>query len=175
MRKKLLIPSALLLVLAGVGCKPTVENYKNSYEVAIAKKQADEAKAKADPSEEGMIAFSNTQVQVQGGDSVRVLYETLRMDGDVAPPQSVNVAVGKFKMRTNARGGADMFKQEGYPSFAARNSQGKWYVILGSYESLEKAKEATKRFRKSYPDYPYVGLEVDPNAKDKAVYIISTR
>lgn len=156
----LLLGGALCFLPALVGCKPSEKNYKSAYEVALQKKERD--KAAADPEEEGMIREGAPRRQQYNGEEIQTLSEHLLREGKEPVTTKVNVAVGLFKMPTNARSGAATFAAEGFPAFAAKSYGDRWFIILGGFDNMDEAVKLAARFKRKYPDYPYIGLDGAP-------------
>lgn len=146
-----------LLILAG--CKPTEKNYKAAYEIAQGKK--DKAKAEEDPEEAGMIRVGQPRTQVVNGEEVGVLNEYLSVDKGVER-KSVNVVVAQLKMPTNAKSGAENLCKMGYKAFAAQGQGDRWFVVAGSFDTMQEGLDFIKKFRTRNPEYPYIGLSGAP-------------
>lgn len=154
----------VVAVAAGVmsgGCKPTEKNYRAAYDAALAKrdKVAEEQMRPAN----GLLSDDGPQQRVYEGDTIYVLREIIRMpDGGRLPSKWV-VAVGMFKMDTNAKAGAEALKEEGWPAaFHAKAMGGKYYTIADTASTLGGAAEAAKRFQSKMKKYPYVGFPGAP-------------
>lgn len=154
------IGGALCALLIFTGCKPTEKNYRSAYEIALQKKEKE--KAAADPEEEGMIRTDAPRTEKYNGTQIRTLNEHLLVEGKTPVSQPLNVAVCLFKMPTNARAGAAAFVKEGYKGFAAKSYGDRWFLIIGSADSMEEAVKLADKFKKKHPDYPYIGLDGAP-------------
>ncbi|MDE5868848.1 MAG: SPOR domain-containing protein [Muribaculaceae bacterium] len=157
--KKILAPVLIALVLAG--CKPTEENYKKAYDAAKAKREL--ANADAMMPTTGLMNDDGISLKVVDGDSIYVSHERLRVDAELKSElKTYSVAVGVYKMNTNAKAQAAALTQEGYKAFASQTTGERWYTILGSFDSLAEAKTLMSEFKKKNPDYPYIGLPGAP-------------
>ncbi|MDE6297579.1 MAG: SPOR domain-containing protein, partial [Muribaculaceae bacterium] len=157
--KKILAISLIALTLTA--CKPTEENYKKAYDAAKAKREL--ANAEAMMPTTGLLSDDGISLKVVDGDSIFVSHERLRVDPELKSElKTYSVAVGVYKMNTNAKAQANSLKQEGYKAFASQTTGERWYTILGSFDKLEEAKKLIFEFKKKNPDYPYIGLPNSP-------------
>lgn len=157
LRNKRICKVALAAVILGgmvTGCKPTEKNYREAYDVAIAKKQ----KATEELESEGLISADAPRSKVVDGDTLYFKSAVLQVRPGEGKLRDYNIAVDEFKMPTNARSGAEALKDKDFGSFAAKSTGGRWYVIAGTAESLSEAASIIRRFRTLYPAYPYIGL-----------------
>lgn len=154
MKKEVIIIS-LLGALAFTGCKPTEKNYRAAYEAAIGKREAEKDAIKS----EGLISEDGPRAVYMDGDTLWFATETLRHDTRLKP---INVAVSRFKMSTNAESGAKALQQQGFDSYAVKAYGDKWFIIGGSFDSLDSAREFMTTFKKKNPTYPYIGLDGHP-------------
>ncbi|MDE7115737.1 MAG: hypothetical protein K2O56_04850 [Muribaculaceae bacterium] len=155
--KKILLPVAVAaLVLAS--CKPTEKNYREAYDVAVSKREKSAESLAAD----GLVSEDAPRSKVVDGDTLYFVNEILRVDDGASPLKQLNVAVAVFKMNTNARAGASMLSEKGYDARAARAMEDKWYIIAGSFDSMDDTRAFIDRFRKENPSYPYIGLGGNP-------------
>ena len=72
-----------------------------------------------------------------------------------------NVAVGAFKMITNSEAQSATLKEEGYNAFPAKEPDGSYYTIAGSFPSLQEAVKFSEKF-KNGKNRSYVGLPKAP-------------
>lgn len=152
--------AALMLVVAA-GCKPTEKNYKAAYDAAVQKRQqaADEQMRPAT----GLLSDDGPQRRVVDGDTVYVLRERiLALDGS-ALSGKWGVAVGVFKIDTNAKAAASDLRGQGCPgAIPAKARGGKFYTLAATVATLDSAKSAAADFSKRFKEYPYVGLPGAP-------------
>lgn len=147
-------------------CKPTEKNYRSAYDIAIGKKQAEQESLAAD----GLIAENAPKPRYIDGDTLYFANEIISVDKDFAPfkesapveLKGYNVAVGMFKMNTNARAGASALREKGFDAFPVQAMGGKWYIIGGSFDNLDESRTFIKKFKAKNPDYPYIGLNGHP-------------
>ncbi|MDE7412268.1 MAG: SPOR domain-containing protein [Muribaculaceae bacterium] len=160
MKKELIILGASLLLL--VGCKPTENNYRSAYEAAKNKREA--ANAEAMMPATGLLSDDGVMRKVVDGDTVYVSRDRLRRDSVSSRIlNTYNVAVGVFKMNTNARAQAAALREAGYKDAIAVETTGdRWYTIAGCFPSLGDAQTFIKDFMAKNKDYPFIGLPASP-------------
>lgn len=164
--KKNLILLTLPLLLAGglVSCKPTEKGYKAAYDAAVGKREAaQEILPVAQGAIGKMESEDGPQLKSVDGYDVYLLSENLKNYSDEPDVKlkNYNVAVAMFKMPTNAKSLAIDLKKNGYEAMVTQSGEDKFYVILYSEETLEKAVERMKSLTESY-SRPYVGLPNSP-------------
>lgn len=152
-RRKILLGVALAAVVL-TGCKPTEKNYKAAYDAAVSKRE----KANESLAADGLISEDGPREHRINGDTYYMLNENLSVAAGEDALKPVNVAVAVFKMPTNARSGAASLKDKGYGARAAQAPGDKWYVIAGSFDSLDDAASFIKGFKTKNPDFQYIGL-----------------
>ncbi|MDE6772285.1 MAG: hypothetical protein K2J49_06770 [Muribaculaceae bacterium] len=135
------IPMLMLLALASTSCKPTESNYRAAYDAAQQKRKAsDDANADMSLPAGGLLTIGGPAIKVVNGDSVFVTSERIRFEGGLENEmRKWNVAVAKFKMPTNCAAMTENLFSEGYKSFYVKNTEGAYYVIAGSFDTLEEA------------------------------------
>lgn len=144
-----------------VGCKPTEKNYKSAYDAAIAKRE--QAAAEQMRPATGLLSDDGPKMRVLAGDTIFVSQERLRMpDGGKVPGQWA-VAVGVFKMDTNAKASASALRDKGYGrATAVKASEGRYYSLATTVSTLDSARVAQREFRDANPGYPFIGLPGAP-------------
>lgn len=153
--------SAAIVALIFVGCKPTENNYRKAYDAAIAKREA--AAAEQMRPATGLLSDEGPQLRVMDGDSIYILKETIRNDDGSRLSGKWAVAVGRYKMDTNAKASASDMKAKGFPNAkTVKSVGGNHYVLTTTVESLDSARVAAKVFQMSMPQYYYVGLPGSP-------------
>ena len=154
--------SLALLALIVVGCKPTEKNYKNAYDVALAKKQAAAESLDVDASDLQSVEGIRRQ-QVEGS-SVSILSETVKPleSEQLGGEGAMAVVVGKFNMLTNARRQASDLASSDPDAIVCTNGKGLYFVSIKRCASLQEAAEIVEDFKSRHPDYPFVGLDGDP-------------
>lgn len=151
----------LLYIIGGSGCKPTEKNYKEAYEAAAAKRQADmEARGLG-----GMMLQDDLNISKrpmgENGDSVWICHDLLSLEveeGITLPEGRYGVVTSVFKMPANARAMSSDLREAGEVAAVGKSSSGKWYVITGIYPSLNEAAEGLREFDRHHKDFHYVGL-----------------
>lgn len=152
---------ALTATLMLVGCKPTEANYRAAYDSAKAKREAAAAEQMRPAS--GLLSDDGPQRRIIEGDTLFVDHVALRLEDSTKPPGRWAVAVGKFKMDTNARAGAAALRDAGWPGALHAKGQGGYhYTVPATTTSLDSARIISRQFVKRNPGYPYVGLPGSP-------------
>lgn len=153
---KYLAPVAALALLTGLAaCKPSEKNYRLAYETA-------QQKARAGLDEgvyEMMQAEELPPFMRSATDSVRALaapviwqYTPQAVDsGRRLDPAPYNLAVGKYKMLTNARGQADNLAAAGWRSCILRTGEPVYYVVAAQSSSLDSIAAEARRYAREYP------------------------
>ena len=160
MRKLIWIGGLVLLLITG--CKPTEKNYKNAYDVAMAKKQAAAVSLDVDASE--LQAVEGIRRQQVGEGIVSILSENIKpMDnakqGGEGP---LAIVVGKFNMSTNARRQAQDLLPTEPDAIVCIDGKDHYFVSIARCATLEEARGLIEDFKSRHPDYPFVGLDGDP-------------
>lgn len=153
--------AVFLSMIVFAGCKPTEDNYRKAYDAAKAKREAANAEAMIPTT--GLLNDDGISLKMVEGDSVFVTRDRLRRDPESNyEVKSYNVAVGVYKMNTNAKAQAAALKEEGYNSFASQTTGDRWYTIAGGFDTLDETRKFINEFKKKHPGYPYIGLPGSP-------------
>lgn len=161
MKANKILGIALITFLLITACKPTEKNYQQAYNAAKAKREAAAAETMIPAS--GLMSDDGPQLRVINKDSVFVDKTRLRNLDDKKPEKMWYIAVGTYKMNTNAKANAENLRSEGYENAAAFKSYGnKWFTVSGGANNLDTVVKMSKEFQKKHPDYPYVGLPGAP-------------
>lgn len=157
----------LLLVIFAGGCKTTVKNYQDAYEVARQKRSRDEerhrqlqadlgvdnsklVKVDDEASARMVLTDSVTGQQIE----VKAVRGVFHRKDNVAP---IAVAVAKFKMPTNAESLAADLQAEGFSSARKAGIGDDFCVIIAEgADPADVAREAI-RFSQQLPEFPYIG------------------
>lgn len=159
MIKKILPILGLLIFL--IGCKPTENNYRSAYEAAKNKREAANAEAMVPTT--GMLSDDGPMRKVVDGDTIFVSRDRLRRDSvSEKILNTYNVAVGVYKMNTNAYAQVKALREEGYDAVAVQTTGDRWYSVAGAFPTLKEARDFIHTFEKKHPDYPYIGLPGAP-------------
>lgn len=161
--KKLFATGIIICVIAAVGCKPTERNYKEAYDVALQKRNA----AATDPDmaiPAGGLKTTGGPLQKEiDGETVSFSAEHLKFEGGLeGVMKKWNVAVAKYKMPTNCASQTSDLFSEGYKAFYVLNPEGYYYVIAGSFDSLEEAEKFVKEYSSRHKATTFVGLSGTP-------------
>lgn len=159
------IGGILMVVLLGAmaltGCKPTEKGYRQAYDAAKAKREA-AAREQMLPVQ-GLQSDDGPQLRVVDGDSIYVLRERLRTEDSKRAPKTWLLAVGVYKMNTNARANAINLQADGYTDATwLRGPDDKWYTVAQGAGSLDSLRVMNREFKRRHRDYPYVGLPGAP-------------
>ena len=148
-----------LLVLAG--CKPTERGYQQAYDAA--KQKREQVQRENMLPAEGLQSDEGPQQRVISGDTVYVDRQRLRTEEGQPLPKSWYVAVGVYKMNTNAKANAARLREKGWKEAqAVKGQQGRWYTMAAGAGSLDSVRVIAKQFKKENKQYPYVGLPGSP-------------
>ena len=144
------------------GCKPTEKGYKAAYDAALGKRESALADMDVNLPEGSFQQIDGPQLKEVDGVKVYVLNQVIKpanKDKVLAGPY--NVAVGSFKMATNSNALSDALKAEGFDAFSAKETDGTYYAIAGSFQSLSDAVKFYKELEKGN-NRTYVGLPKAP-------------
>lgn len=151
----------LLALSLFAACKPTENNYRAAYDAAKAKREAANAEAMVPAT--GLLSDDGTSLKIVNGDSLFVSKDRLRRDPEQPDLlKTYNVAVGVYKMNTNAKAQAAALSEKGYSAHAVQTTGDRWYTIAAAFDSLDEAQAFIKEFKKKNPGYPYIGLPGSP-------------
>lgn len=164
MKRIKIVLAGLTAVAMLVGCKPTEKNYKEAYDAAIQKRNASaEEDAAMNIPGAVLLQVGGPSQKVVNGDTVYFMVERLRfVDGLKGDRHRYNVAVAAYKMQTNCAAQVSDLFAKGYKAFGARNAEEKFYVIAGSFDTLEEAVSFDKAFVKKEKKHVYSGLPSAP-------------
>lgn len=152
---------AAMAALAFIGCKPTEQGYRAAYDAAKAKREQVAAEQMRPAT--GLLSDDGPQLRVIGSDSVFVDKVRLRnLDGTRLTGKWA-VAVGVFKMDTNAKSTVEAIRSQGFDhAVTAKASGGKYYALSDTVGTLDEARASALAFKQKFPDYPFVGLPGAP-------------
>ena len=143
-------------------CKPTEKGYKAAYDAALGKREAVKSDIDVDLPEGALQDVEGAQLREIDGEKVYVLNQRITpADREKSLPGSYNVAVGTYKMITNCRSQSEALCNEGFQAFPAKEADGMYYTIAGSFNSLSEAVSFYKKY-KNGKDTVYVGLPGSP-------------
>lgn len=160
--KKFTIIISLVFALFFVGCKPTEKGYKAAYDAALGKREAAKADIGIELPDGALQQVDGAQLKEINGVKVYVQNQLIRpIEEGKKLPGRFNVAVGTYKMVTNCKSQAQSLIEEGYEAFAAKDPEGMYYTIAGSFPNVEEAIKFYQNY-KSNPNRVYVGLPSSP-------------
>lgn len=145
-----------------MGCKPTEKNYQAAYEVAQNKKKAEGA---PDPDmvlpATGLKRLDAPRTLEVDGENLNVKHIFIKYAGQGEAPviERYNVAVGKFKMPTNALALTEDLVANKYNAFPVEGNDGYFYVIGGSFENLNEVATFVKEYNARHQPSQLVGLD----------------
>lgn len=155
MRKRITTSAILALTLIVVvlsGCKPTEAGYREAYQRAVANAKDKDREGLTD--EEYMLIQKENAPKYRriGQDSVAYLHKALTPEPaniEVNPLRHFNLAVGKFRMPTNARSLSNRLKERGFSSYIGKDADSDYFVIVGGSATDNDIPGLMHRFEKS--------------------------
>ena len=145
------------------GCHATEKGYKSAYDAALNKRQQTSADIALENSIDGFKHEDGPAKQKVGDKEVFVIHENLApIEAGIEIPGEYNIAVASFSMPTNCVALVSTLKDKGYPAFAAKNKDEKFYVIVSSFTTLGEAADYIAEYSKSNPEASYIGLPSAP-------------
>lgn len=154
----------ILIFLFGLfsSCKPTEKGYKSAYDVALGKRQSVLTDIDVNLPEGALQEVDGAQLKQVDGANVYILTQRISpLENNQILPENYNVAVGKYKMSTNCKAQVESLKNEGYEAFSAKDTEGNYYTIAGSFSTLFEAVKFYQAFQKN-KNRIYVGLHEAP-------------
>lgn len=156
--------TAILLLFASTGCKPTERNYQMAYE-----KAAEAARLK---NEEEKIGALGNQLESMDGPRIEIVgADTLFIGSNTVKPfesplqddeKKIGIAIARYTQPTNARRHLQDILHTSSDGLVATDGQDNYYVMIRRVRALPEAAEAIRIFTKANPDYPYIGLNGNP-------------
>ena len=160
--KKHIVAIFLLAAIVLTGCKPTEKGYKSAYDLAKGKREAVAADLGVNLPEGTLQDVDGAQLKEIDGVKVYVLNQRITpIEESQLLHGSYNVVVGKYKMNTNCVSQANALKAQGFDAFAAKDTEGMFYTVAGSFTSLSDAVKFYQNYQKD-KDRVYVGLPSAP-------------
>lgn len=162
--KRIIVPAlAILMVLGMSACKPTEKNYQAAYEAAQRKREASKA-AEADLAIPATFHREGERPRQKiDGYVVETTTDFLKLvKGEDDALKEWNVAVGCYKMKTNAISRMDALVKEGYKAYVAENPESKFYVFSGGAPTISEAAKLASGFASKNDSSTFVGLNGAP-------------
>lgn len=154
------------MLLTGVivlpGCKPTEKNYKAAYDAALAKRTYENNDPDLNLPSSGYQKIGGPERKKIGDRSYDYLFMRLKPLNEGAEMQQYNVAVSVYKMPTNCESQVKDLQSVGYSSFGAKSGDDRYYVIVGTYPTIEEAAACADEYMKGNKDAFYVGFAGGP-------------
>lgn len=152
----------MLILFASTSCKPTEKGYRNAYDAALNKRQSTLGDLDVNISPDEIQEIDGMQLKTVDGVKVWVLNTRITpVNEEMKLPGNYNVAVGYYKMITNCQAQAEALKEEGMQAFPAKDSEGDYYTIAGSFQFLKEAVKFDLEYQKR-KNSVYVGLHNAP-------------
>lgn len=152
------------VALLAVGCKPTEKNYQAAYEAAQNKKKTEAIDNDMVLPAGGLQRLDAPRSIEVDGEKLNVKHVFIKYAGDGEAPamERYNVAVAKYKMPTNARAQSEDLRTRKYEAFPVEGNDGYFYVIGGTFPSLNQAVSFVREYKKNNGTEQLVGLEGEP-------------
>ncbi len=148
-------------MLALSSCKPTEKGYRQAYDAALNKREI--ARQENMLPAQGLRSDDGPQLRILDGDTVYVDRQILHTEDNKRPPKLWYMAVGVYKMDTNAKANVASLRQSGWKdAVTLKGLGGKWYAMAAPSSTLDSLRMESKRFEKKNKTYPYVGLPGKP-------------
>lgn len=152
----------LCAIIALSSCKPTEKGYKSAYDAALNKREASKADIDVNLPPGAIQQVEGPQLKEVDGVYVYVMNKRIvPADFVMELPQNYNVAIGEYKMNTNCKAQAESLLSNGYHAFPAKDEEGKYYTIAGSFPTLSEAVKFYQEYQKG-KNRVYVGLPSAP-------------
>lgn len=157
----------MALALSGIviltGCKPTEKNYKAAYDVALAKREAEQNDPDMNLPVGVYQRLDAPQIRKIGDKEYYYQFVRLKPLDESVKMSPYNVVVSVYKMPTNCEAQVSDLQASGYnKAFGAKSGDDKYYVIIGSYTSIDAAAAEIDSYVKKHKDGVYVGLPEAP-------------
>lgn len=153
--------AAVAIIFIMPGCKPTEANYKTAYDAAKNRREAADRERMIPVT--GLQSDDGPQLRVIDGDTVYVDRQVLRHADGRPPVADWYVAIGVFRMNTNAEASVSHIDTAGWPNATVlKGGTDRWYATADWTATLDSAKAVARRFMDQHPEYPFVGLPGAP-------------
>ncbi|MDE6271732.1 MAG: hypothetical protein K2M31_01855 [Muribaculaceae bacterium] len=156
-------------ILLGLGgCKTTVKNYQEAYDVARQKRERDEERRRELQNDLGVDNAKLEQVDAPSIGTIELkddASQTVINVKTAAIPfhredkvRGVVIAVAKFKMPTNAESMAADLREDGFPEARMARGGEDFYVLIAEGTYPSDLAQTAFSFRRKLPEFPYVGI-----------------
>lgn len=166
MKKRIFQLISLSILIGAVipsltGCKPTEKNYQEAYDAARKKKAADAVDPDMALPATGLKRLDAPAEREVNGEKLNVKHIFIKYAGKGEAPvmERYNVAVARYKMPTNAIAQSEDLLRAGYKAFPVEGVDGFFYVVAGTFTTLEEAAGFIKEYEKKHSAAQAVGLD----------------
>lgn len=156
-----IIIAALALLPALSACKPTEKGYREAYDAARNKREL--ARQENMLPATGLRSDDGPQLRIIEGDTIYVDRQILRTADGRKPEKKWYLAVGVYKMDTNAKASVTALHEKGWKEAVSLKGQGgKWYSMAVGAGTLDSIRTESAIFMEKNRNYPYIGFPGRP-------------
>lgn len=141
MKRSMLMVAAIAVVLAG--CKTTEDNYRQSYEAAVAKRNATEAEADSVDStiHNKIMEASKPYPKTENGKTALYLQGNMwqAYNAEKNKMKRYNVVVGAMKQLFNAKAFCSRLEDNGAKAYVIQNGAKDYYVVAEGFDTFAEA------------------------------------
>lgn len=138
-----LMMTAAVAALTLTGCKTTETNYRQSYEAAVQKRNADEADAESVTGtiHNKIMESSRPYVETEGGKSALYLEGNVwqAFNAERNPMKRYSVVVGAMRQIFNAKSFCTRLEENGCKAYVIQNGAKDYFVIAEGFDTFEEA------------------------------------
>ena len=155
-------PFLILITLILSSCKPTEQGYKAAYDAALNKRELAKDYTDVNLPEGAIIQTDGPILREIDGENVYVQNIRIKPYSEYSVlPGTYNVAIGVYKMNTNCAAQVKNLREEGFDAFVAKDTEDRYYYIVGSFDSVKEAIELSNKYQKK-KNRVYIGLPDAP-------------
>ncbi len=141
MKRSVLMVAAMVIILAG--CKTTEENYRQSYEAAVAKRNATEAAADSvdNTIHNKIMEASKPYSKTEGGKTALYLQGNMwqAYNAEKNKMKRYNVVVGAMRQLFNAKAFCSRLEANGAKAYVIQNGAKDYYVVAEGFDTFAEA------------------------------------
>ena len=134
---------AAVAALAFAGCKTTEENYRQSYEAAVAKRNAAEAEADSVDTtvHNKIMEASRPYEKTEGGKTALYLEGNMwqAWNAETNKMKRYSVVVGAMRQLFNAKAFCTRLEQNGAKAYVIQNGAKDYYVVAEGFDTFGEA------------------------------------